>query len=86
MGKPDLTVLMRVKTGENAAARGAAGCLRHETVFETDAFLGQLVHVDRPGARVAVAAELDPEVVGGNQQDVGTPARQSISAAVKTTG
>ena len=70
-GEPVLAVRVDVESGEHGAARGAARGLGDVGDVELDSACGEGVEVGRFDDGVAVATELEAEVVGGDEQDVG---------------
>ena len=74
-GEPVLAVRVDVESGEHGAARGAAGGLRDVGDIELDSARGEGVDLGSFDDGVAVATELEAEVVGGDEQDVGPSGR-----------
>ena len=70
-GEPVLAVRVWIKSGEHGAARRAAGGLRDVGDIEPDAARGEGVEMGSFDDGVTVATELEAEVVGGDEQDVG---------------
>ncbi len=72
-GEPVLAVRVRVESGEHGAARRAAGGLRDVGDVELDAARSESVEVRRFDDLVAIATELEAQVIGGDEQDVRFP-------------
>ena len=70
-GEPVLAVRVGVESGEHGAPRGAAGGLCDVGDVELDSARGEGVDPGSFDDGVAVATELEAEVVGGDEQDVG---------------
>ena len=65
-----MTITVRVQACEHRGTRWTAGRLAHVRRLKPHRVLSQFVDVRCPGNRIAIARELDSQVVGGDQQNV----------------